>query len=291
MLRQRLRGPSLAAYYPRRVATFKNLRALYPNHELYDEDEEDRLEHIQIAKSRGKGAPKKKKTAAGKYRIITSTEMVGDVRGGFCEDNADHSLVQKAGRSLERRNRLTEVLWAVKRCTITACWKLACLCTDDALGGVAGAGTIPWKGRDFTSPCTPKLLQFLLQCIPLSALFLPLLQIASDLIRLLLTDVRSVVWLLDLHSVCPQCRLLWVSSNTVRLYGDMILQVQTHPKGRTAMRFHKILTCRGGLMRFLTSNQVKFMPCRYHIHIRPSQASASRHPPGLPAQHARAPQQ
>ncbi|RMZ06763.1 hypothetical protein D0864_02150 [Hortaea werneckii] len=64
VLRQRLRGPSLAAYYPRRVATFKNLRALYPNHELYDEDEEDRLEHIQIAKSRGKGAPKKKKTAA-----------------------------------------------------------------------------------------------------------------------------------------------------------------------------------------------------------------------------------
>ncbi|KAI7491315.1 hypothetical protein KC351_g34 [Hortaea werneckii] len=64
VLRQRLRGPSLAAYYPRRVATFKDLRALYPNHELYDEDEEDRLEHIQIAKSRGKGAPKKKKTAA-----------------------------------------------------------------------------------------------------------------------------------------------------------------------------------------------------------------------------------
>ncbi|KAI7300408.1 hypothetical protein KC315_g17171 [Hortaea werneckii] len=64
VLRQRLRGPSLAAYYPRRVATFKDLKALYPNHELYDEDEEDRLEHIQIAKSRGKGAPKKKKTAA-----------------------------------------------------------------------------------------------------------------------------------------------------------------------------------------------------------------------------------
>merc|ERR1711881_511764 len=63
VLRQRLRGPSLAAYYPRRVATFKNLRALYPNHELYDEDEEDRLEHIQIAKSRGKGAPKKKTAA------------------------------------------------------------------------------------------------------------------------------------------------------------------------------------------------------------------------------------
>merc|ERR1712070_614725 len=86
VLRQRLRGPSLAAYYPRRVATFKDLRALYPNHELYDEDEEDRLEHIQIAKSRGKGAPKKKKTAAGEYRIITST---GIGRDRFREDGAD----------------------------------------------------------------------------------------------------------------------------------------------------------------------------------------------------------
>lgn len=67
VLRQRLRGPSLAAYYPRRVATFKDLRKLYPEFELYDNFEEDRLEHIQIAKSRGKGAPKKKRTAAGEY--------------------------------------------------------------------------------------------------------------------------------------------------------------------------------------------------------------------------------
>ncbi|KXS96303.1 hypothetical protein AC578_7479 [Pseudocercospora eumusae] len=66
VLRQRLRGPSLAAYYPRRVATFKDLKALYPLRkiEMYDDFEEDRLEHLQIAKSRGKGAPKKKKSAA-----------------------------------------------------------------------------------------------------------------------------------------------------------------------------------------------------------------------------------
>lgn len=67
VLRERLRGPSLAAYYPRRVATFKDLRKLYPEFELYDNFEEDRLEHIQISKSRGKGAPKKKRTAAGEY--------------------------------------------------------------------------------------------------------------------------------------------------------------------------------------------------------------------------------
>lgn len=35
--------------------------------EMFDDFEEDRLEHLQIAKSRGKGAPKKKKSAAGKY--------------------------------------------------------------------------------------------------------------------------------------------------------------------------------------------------------------------------------
>jgi len=66
ILRQRLRGPALAAYYPRRVATFKDLQKLYPGFETYNQFEEDRLEHLQIAKSRGKGAPKKKRTAAGK---------------------------------------------------------------------------------------------------------------------------------------------------------------------------------------------------------------------------------
>ncbi|KAI9776434.1 MAG: mitochondral 37S ribosomal protein S27 [Candelina submexicana] len=64
VLRQRLRGPALAAYYPRRVVTFKDLKNAYPNLETWDDDEEDRLEHIQIMKSRGKGAPKKRRTAA-----------------------------------------------------------------------------------------------------------------------------------------------------------------------------------------------------------------------------------
>lgn len=68
MLRQRLRGPALAAYYPRRVATFKDFKSLYPGFETFDDFEEDRLEHLQIAKSRGKGAPKKKKSAAGEFR-------------------------------------------------------------------------------------------------------------------------------------------------------------------------------------------------------------------------------
>ncbi|KAK0859331.1 hypothetical protein LTS02_009321 [Friedmanniomyces endolithicus] len=80
VLRQRLRGPALAAYYPRRVATFKDLKALYPDAEMYDTEEEDRLEHIQIAKGRGKGAPKKKRTAAGEMR--SCIVMVESTRKG-----------------------------------------------------------------------------------------------------------------------------------------------------------------------------------------------------------------
>lgn len=38
----------MAAYYPRRVATFKDLRALYPDLDTWDEDEEDRLEHVAL---------------------------------------------------------------------------------------------------------------------------------------------------------------------------------------------------------------------------------------------------
>jgi hypothetical protein len=46
------------------------LQRLYPAFETYNEHEEDRLEHLQIAKSRGKGAPKKKRTAAGEIGIF-----------------------------------------------------------------------------------------------------------------------------------------------------------------------------------------------------------------------------
>lgn len=64
ILHQRLKGPSVASYYPPRIGTISQLRSLYPEHELIDEEEEDWLEHLNVAKSRGKGAPKKKRTAA-----------------------------------------------------------------------------------------------------------------------------------------------------------------------------------------------------------------------------------
>ncbi|KAL8704042.1 MAG: hypothetical protein Q9201_002780 [Fulgogasparrea decipioides] len=70
ILRQRLKGPAVAAYYPRRVATYKDLRALYPGLETWDEEEEDRLEYLASRKARGKGAPKKKKSSDGKRILL-----------------------------------------------------------------------------------------------------------------------------------------------------------------------------------------------------------------------------
>ncbi|EUC33526.1 hypothetical protein COCVIDRAFT_34903 [Bipolaris victoriae FI3] len=64
ILHQRLKGPSVASYYPPRIGTIPQLRSLYPEHQIIDEAEEDWLEHLNVAKSRGKGAPKKKRTAA-----------------------------------------------------------------------------------------------------------------------------------------------------------------------------------------------------------------------------------
>ncbi|KAF4631790.1 hypothetical protein G7Y89_g6345 [Cudoniella acicularis] len=83
VLRQRLKGPALAAYYPRKMATFKDLQKAYgDSFETYNEEEEERLEMLKMyaelgledlgliltidfsIKARGKGAPKKKRTAA-----------------------------------------------------------------------------------------------------------------------------------------------------------------------------------------------------------------------------------
>ncbi|ORY17617.1 mitochondrial ribosomal subunit S27-domain-containing protein [Clohesyomyces aquaticus] len=64
ILNERLKGPAVASYYPPRIGTTKQLRRLYPDFEILDEKEEDWLEHMQIAKSRGKAPPKKKRTAA-----------------------------------------------------------------------------------------------------------------------------------------------------------------------------------------------------------------------------------
>ncbi|KFH41608.1 Mitochondrial 37S ribosomal protein-like protein [Hapsidospora chrysogenum ATCC 11550] len=62
VLRQRLRGPSLAAYYPRKVATIKDVKRIFgPHLTTWDDAEEDRFEYIEELKQRGKSNPKKKR--------------------------------------------------------------------------------------------------------------------------------------------------------------------------------------------------------------------------------------
>lgn len=46
ILRQRLKGPSVVAYYPKKGPTLRDLRNAYPGLETWDDDEEDRLESI-----------------------------------------------------------------------------------------------------------------------------------------------------------------------------------------------------------------------------------------------------
>lgn len=49
ILRQRLRGPALAAYYPRKSWTHRDLIDMWgPELEVANEEEEDRLEHIAL---------------------------------------------------------------------------------------------------------------------------------------------------------------------------------------------------------------------------------------------------
>ncbi|KAL1902169.1 hypothetical protein Cpir12675_000069 [Ceratocystis pirilliformis] len=64
VLRQRLRGPALAAYYPRKDATIKDVRRMFgPDIYAWDQKELDRLESLDLLHARGKGAPKKKREA------------------------------------------------------------------------------------------------------------------------------------------------------------------------------------------------------------------------------------
>ncbi|KAI1461042.1 mitochondrial ribosomal subunit S27-domain-containing protein [Annulohypoxylon moriforme] len=63
ILRQRLRGPTLAKYYPPRGPTINTLEKAFKHLHLetINEKEEDRIEHLAGVKSRGKGAPKKQR--------------------------------------------------------------------------------------------------------------------------------------------------------------------------------------------------------------------------------------
>ena len=47
ILRQRLKGPALAEYYPPRKVTIKDMRKLWPDMDFIDEDEEQRVANVE----------------------------------------------------------------------------------------------------------------------------------------------------------------------------------------------------------------------------------------------------
>lgn len=112
VLRQRLKGPSVAAYYPRRVATFKDLKKTFAHFdedmETWDDDEEDRLEHIAAAKSRGKGAPKKKKSADGQFSVAQGLSGRGALKHADRHIQRVRSSKERRSSQLSRLQRLNE---------------------------------------------------------------------------------------------------------------------------------------------------------------------------------------
>ncbi|KAF4616328.1 hypothetical protein D9613_008639 [Agrocybe pediades] len=67
-LRARLRGPSMVGYYP---ATFNipEIIRKYPELEMVDDEEQERLQDVIDRRRRGKGAPKKAKSKADSRRL------------------------------------------------------------------------------------------------------------------------------------------------------------------------------------------------------------------------------
>ncbi|KAG2176636.1 hypothetical protein INT44_007300 [Umbelopsis vinacea] len=59
ILRERLVGPTVSSYYPQPLVHFRDIKAAFPQLNLIDTDEKERLDEIARRKRRGKGAPKK----------------------------------------------------------------------------------------------------------------------------------------------------------------------------------------------------------------------------------------
>jgi hypothetical protein len=94
------------------------LQRLYPAFETYNEHEEDRLEHLQIAKSRGKGAPKKKRTAAGEIGIFAQLATAAATVVAEGSVILTH-LTQRARSSTARRGNSGVTKWL----ETSFCWE------------------------------------------------------------------------------------------------------------------------------------------------------------------------
>jgi small subunit ribosomal protein S33 len=92
ILHQRLKGAAVASYYPPRIGTIPQLRSLYPEHEIMDEKEEDWLEHLGVAKSRGKSPPKKKRTAEGGFMFHLMGHGYGDADTGRIQERQEEEV-------------------------------------------------------------------------------------------------------------------------------------------------------------------------------------------------------
>jgi small subunit ribosomal protein S33 len=92
ILHQRLKGAAVASYYPPRIGTIPQLRSLYPEHEIMDEKEEDWLEHLGVAKSRGKSPPKKKRTAEGGFMFHLMGHGHGDADTGRIQEGQEEEV-------------------------------------------------------------------------------------------------------------------------------------------------------------------------------------------------------
>jgi small subunit ribosomal protein S33 len=92
ILHQRLKGAAVASYYPPRIGTIPQLRSLYPEHEILDDKEEDWLEHLGVAKSRGKSPPKKKRTAEGGFTFHLLGHGDGDADTGRIQEGQEEEV-------------------------------------------------------------------------------------------------------------------------------------------------------------------------------------------------------
>jgi hypothetical protein len=111
VLRQRLRGPALAAYYPRRSASVEDVLNEFKRFDLegFNEAEDDRLENVQFAKLRGKGAPKKKRTAAGMVPDTCSINTRPGADLALRESGQQEEKVNAAGEAFEALYNTVEI--------------------------------------------------------------------------------------------------------------------------------------------------------------------------------------
>ncbi len=74
------------------------MRRAYPDWEVFDEDEMERVEKLERAKARGKGAPKKRRTKAGmlvmRLRLVNVMLTGRQTRSGLQGGNPDSQSLQ-----------------------------------------------------------------------------------------------------------------------------------------------------------------------------------------------------